>query len=78
MSKVMIEMESEQIVAIMIGELKCHIETFRKDLGQDLERREKGVGTSIFDNDPYADLDAYLNARIEAFSLVLDYYGGNL
>jgi len=73
MSKVMIEMESEQIDAIMIGELKCHIETFKKDLGQDLER-----GVSIFDNDPYADLDAYLNARIEAFSLVLDYYGGNL
>ena len=43
MSKVMIEMESEQIDAIMIGELKCHIETFKKDLGQDLER-----GVSIF------------------------------
>ena len=71
MSKVMIEVESEQIDAIMISELKRHIETFRKDL----ERREKG---DIFDNDPYADLDAYLNAHIEAFSLVLDYYGGDL
>ena len=69
MSKVMFEMEPEQVDAIMISELKRHIETFRKDLGQDLER-----GVSIFDNDPYADLDAYLNARIEAFSLVLDYY----
>ena len=72
MSKVMIEMESEQIDAIMIGELKCHIETFKKDLGQDLER-----GVSIFDNDPKADV-VYLNEYIEAFGLVLDYYGGNL
>mgnify|MGYP000241490826 CR=1 FL=1 len=72
MSKVMLEMEFEQIAAIMISELKRQIETFRKDL----ERREKAEGVCI-DNDPYADLDAYLNAHIEAFSLVLDYYGGD-
>ena len=73
MSKMMIEMEEEQVDAIMIGELKWHIETFRKDL----ERREKGGGLSIFDNDPKADV-VYLNEYIEAFGLVLDYYGGNL
>lgn len=73
MAKVMIEMESEQVDAIMIGELKWHIETFRKDL----ERREKGEGAFIFDNDPKADV-VYLNEYIEAFKLVFEYYGGKL
>jgi len=37
MAKVMIEMEPEQVDAILISELKWHIETFSKDL----ELREK-------------------------------------
>jgi len=72
-SKVTIEMEHEQVDAIMVSELKWHLETFRKDL----ERREKGEGMAIFDNDPKADV-VYLNEYIEAFGLVLDYYGGGL
>lgn len=73
MAKVMIEMEPEQVDAILISELKWHIETFSKDL----ELREKGEGMSIFDNDPKADV-VYLNEYIEAFKLVFEYHGGKL
>lgn len=73
MTKIMIEMEPEQVDAIMVSELKWHIESF----GKDLKRREKGEGLSIFDDDPKADV-VYLNEYIEAFGLVLDYYGGEL
>lgn len=71
MSKVTIELEDEQIDAIVIEELKWAVDLFEKDL----DLRSEGRGTSIFDNDPVKDV-AYIQEYISAFKLVLDWYGG--
>jgi hypothetical protein len=73
MSKVMVEMQEEQIDAIVLGELSWHFKQFKSDL----ELRERGEGMSIFDNNPKADA-IYIKEYIEAFGLVLDYFGGSL
>ena len=71
MSKVMVEMEEEQIDAIVLSELSWHFKQFKSDL----EIRERGEGMSIFDSDPVKDV-LYIQEYITAFKLVLDYYGG--
>jgi bifunctional DNA-binding transcriptional regulator/antitoxin component of YhaV-PrlF toxin-antitoxin module len=72
MSKVMIEMEDEQIDAIVIQELKNAIESFE----QSIEERSNGEGLAFFDNDPIKDIDFLLD-HVRAFTTVLEYYGGS-
>lgn len=70
MSKIMIQMEDEQIDAIVVQEIKNCIKGFERDL----ELRKDGKGLSIFDNDPVVDV-MYIQKYIDAFRLVADYYG---
>jgi hypothetical protein len=51
MSKIMIQMEDEQIDAIVVQEIKNCIKGFERDL----EFRTEGKGLAIFDNDPVVD-----------------------
>lgn len=71
MSKIMIQMEDEQIDAIVVQEIKNCIEGFKRDL----ELRPDGKGLAIFDNDPVKDV-LYIQEHISAFKLVVKYYGG--
>lgn len=70
MSKIMIQMEDEQIDAIVVQEIKNSIKGFERDL----ELRTDGKGLAIFDNDPVVDV-VYIQKYIDAFRLVLEYYG---
>ena len=71
MNKIMIEMVDEQIDAIVVQEIKNCIKGFERDL----ELRTDGKGLAIFDNDPVVDV-MYIQKYIDAFRLVVDYYGG--
>jgi len=71
MSKVKIEMEDEQVDAIIIGELQNQINWFEWDL----EQRSKGEGLAFFDNDPEKDVE-YIEEYLRAFEMVLSYYDG--
>ena len=70
MPKVMIEMEHEQVDAIIIQELKSGLEGFEHDV----ELRANGEGMAIFDSDPIKDVE-YILEHIRAFQTVLEYYG---
>jgi hypothetical protein len=71
MSKIMIQMEDEQVDSIVVQEMKNCIKGFERDL----ELRTDGKGLAIFDNDPVVDV-MYIQKYIDAFRLVVDYYGG--
>ena len=71
--KITFEMEDEQVDAILVQEMKRNLESFERDL----ELRSDGEGLSIFDSDPMMDV-LYIQEYINAFKLVLDYYGGNV
>lgn len=71
MSKVMIEMEDEQVDSIVVQEIKNCIKGFERDL----ELRTDGKGLAIFDNDPVKDV-LYIQEHISAFKLVVKCYGG--
>lgn len=71
MSKIMIEMEDEQIDAIVVQEMEKCIKGFERDL----ELRTEGEGLAIFDNDPIKDIQ-YIQEHISAIKLVVKYYGG--
>lgn len=73
MAKVTIELEDEQIDAIILKELKWGIDKMEEDL----EHRANGVGMCVFDNDPVKDIQ-YINQYISAFKLIYDYYGGEV
>ena len=70
MRKVMIEMEHEQVDAIIVQELKSEIEAFESSV----EARAEGGGMAIFDSDPLKDVE-YILEHIRAFKTVLKYYG---
>lgn len=70
MSKVMIEMEDEQVDAIVIQELKIALAGFE----QGIEERSNGEGLAFFDHDPIKDVD-YLLDYVRAFKTALEYYG---
>lgn len=71
MSKIMIQMEDEQVDSIVVQEIKNCIKRFERDL----ELQTDGKGLAIFDNDPVKDV-LYIQEYIDAFSLVVKYYGG--
>lgn len=70
MQKVMIELEDEQVDAIVIQELKNAIESFE----QSIEERSNGESLAFFDSDPIKDVN-YLVEHVRAFTTVLEYYG---
>jgi len=70
MQKVMIELEDEQVDAIVIQELKNAIASFE----QSIEERSNGEGLAWYDSDPVKDVN-YLVDQVRAFMTVLEYYG---
>lgn len=70
MQKVMIELEDEQVDAIVIQELKNAIALFE----QSIEERSNGEGLAWYDNDPIKDVN-YLVEHVRAFTTVLEYFG---
>lgn len=70
MQKVMIELEDEQVDAIVIQELKNAIVSFE----QSIEERSNGEGLAWYDNDPIKDVN-YLVEQVRAFTTVLEYFG---
>lgn len=70
MQKVMIELEDEQVDAIVIQELKNAIALFE----QSIEERSNGEGLAWYDNDPIKDVN-YLVEKVRAFTTVLEYFG---
>ena len=60
----------EQVDTIIVTELKKQVDV----LNQDLERREAGHGTAVFEHDVDKDV-AMIRDRIRSFEQVLDYYG---
>jgi hypothetical protein len=71
MSKIMIEMDPEQVDAIIIQELNQAIDLFE----QSMELRTRAGGLAVFDNDPIKDV-IYIQEHISAIKLVVKYYGG--
>ena len=70
MQKVMIELEDEQVDAIVIQELKNAIASFE----QSIEERSNGEGLAWHDSDPVKDVN-YLVEQVRAFTTVLEYFG---
>lgn len=70
MQKVMIELEDEQVDAIVIQELKNAIASFE----QSIEERSNGEGLAWYDSDPVKDVN-YLVEQVRAFTTVLEYFG---
>lgn len=70
MQKVVIELEDEQVDAIVIQELKNAIALFE----QSIEERSNGEGLAWYDNDPIKDVN-YLVEKVRAFTTVLEYFG---
>ena len=70
MQKVMVELEDEQVDAIVIQELKNAIASFE----QSIEERSNGEGLAWYDSDPVKDVN-YLVDHVRAFTTVLEYYG---
>jgi len=70
MQKVMIELEDEQVDAIVIQELKNAIASFE----QSIEERSNGEGLAWYDSDPVKDVN-YLVDHVRAFTTVLEYFG---
>jgi hypothetical protein len=70
MNKIMIEMEDEQVDAIVVQELKNALDGFERSI----EERSNGEGLAFFDHDPAVDV-MYIQKYIDAFRLAVDYYG---
>jgi len=68
-----IQLESEQITAIVGSDLMEALDGLKADL----ERREEGTGGVIFDHNVYRDI-AIMRDRIRCYSLVLSDYGYNV
>jgi len=54
--------------------IKQELISIQDNLIDDLRKREKGKGTAIFETDKTLDV-ALIKEHIEAFDLVLKYYG---
>lgn len=67
-----VELEPEQVDAIIEKELRCALEDFKNSL----DLRRAGQETlGIFDNDVEADCDI-IEDHISAFEMILKYYAG--
>ena len=62
----------EQVDYIIVSELRKQID----DLNRNLEQREAGHGTAIFEHDIDKDV-ALIRDRVRSFEQVLEYYGAN-
>ena len=62
----------EQVDYIIVSELRKQID----DLNRNLEQREAGHGTAIFEHDINKDV-AMIRDRVRSFEQVLEYYGEN-
>ena len=62
----------EQVEYIIVSELRKQID----DLNRNLEQREAGHGTAIFEHDIDKDV-AMIRDRVRSFEQVLEYYGAN-
>ena len=62
----------EQVDYIIVSELRKQID----DLNRNLEQREAGHGTAIFEHDINKDV-ALIRDRVRSFEQVLEYYGAN-
>jgi hypothetical protein len=60
----------EQVDFIIVCELRKQID----DLNRNLERREAGYGTAVFEHDVDKDI-AMIRDRVRSFEQVLDYFG---
>ena len=71
---VTIELEQEQVDAIVVKELVNVIDSFERDLRDAQDAGEDYLG--IFDNDPNEDANQIVQ-YIEALQLIIKYYGGS-
>ena len=62
----------EQVDFIIVSELRKQVD----DLNRNLERREAGHGTAVFEHDVDKDI-AMIRDRVRSFEQVLEYYGAN-
>jgi hypothetical protein len=56
------------------GIVKQELVSLKANLQEDLKKRKKGTGMAIFETDKTTDL-ALIKEHIEAFKLILKYYG---
>jgi hypothetical protein len=68
--KVTVELDWNTIDCIVKQELV----SLKANLQEDLKKRKKGTGMAIFETDKTTDL-ALIKEHIEAFKLILKYYG---
>ena len=69
-----IELEDEQIDAIVIGELRSNIDSLERNLESTQDAGDDYLG--VFDNDPKKDADIMVQ-HIEALKMIVKYYGGH-
>ena len=70
---VTIQLEEEQIDAIVLKELRSSIDSFERDLQDAQDAGEDYLG--VFDNDPSEDANQIVQ-HIEALQMIIKYYGG--
>ena len=69
-----IELEPEQIDAIIIGELRSNIDSLERNLESTQDADDDYLG--VFDHDPNKDADMIVQ-HIEALKMIVKYYGGD-
>ena len=72
MKKVTVELDWDTIDRITV----CSMKSLLENLENDLEKRKAGDGMAIFEVDEELDI-ALLEKHVEAFKLVLKYFGEN-
>jgi hypothetical protein len=70
MQKVTVELDWDAVDDIVRKGLR----SLRNNLKDDLKKRKNGTGMAIFESDKTADI-ALIKEHIEAFNLILCYYG---
>jgi hypothetical protein len=70
MAKVMVELDWDAVDDIV----KQQLRSLRDNLKDDLERRKEDKGIAVFEVDKTTDI-ALIKEHVEAFNLILRYYG---
>lgn len=73
MKKVTVELDYETVDNLVKQELRSAVEIMKQDLKK---RKSKQGGLAIFSTDKKVDV-ALINEHIDAFNLILSYYGDN-